>query len=84
MSFYTFFDCKRSGCDTVGDLLAIKIKDTGDYDEVYKTGTDYGRYNDVQWQKHDIEITLTGPQVYVIIIFILFRQHHFFQQCVDC
>jgi hypothetical protein len=65
ISFYTYFECKKQECDIVGDTLSIQIKDGGDYDEVFVTGSDYGRYNDSRWKKDEVLTNFKETQIFV-------------------
>ena len=67
LSFYSLFNCQTAGCDAVGDKLAIKIKTDfyGDYDEVYSTGSDNGRFNDSRWIKEETLIKISVSEIFV-------------------
>ena len=67
LSFYTFINCATANCNTAGDTISIKIKNgqNGDFVEVFKTGTDDGRAQEVKWRRDDIPVQLTSSEVFV-------------------
>ena len=67
LSFYTFVNCPKTECSKVGDAISIKIKNgqDGDFKEVYKSGTDDGRAQEVKWKKDEIPVQLTSSEVFV-------------------
>lgn len=77
LSFYTFINCHRPGCETVGDKISIKIKNGqgGAYEVVYTTGTDDGRLQELQWKRDDVLVQLNSSEVYVSSLFITLHEH---------
>lgn len=65
LSFYTYFDCKKQDCDKVGDTFSIHIKDSGNYQKVFETGTDDGRQEDSTWKKDEIEMIFNEKEIFV-------------------
>lgn len=65
MSFYSYFDCRKPECSSIGDTLSIHVKDSGDYEKVFTTGTEFGRYEDLTWKKDEIEILVRETEIFV-------------------
>ena len=65
ISFYSYFDCKKPECSSVGDAFSVYVKDSYSYEEVFRTGTEFGRYEDLTWKKDEIEILVRETQIFV-------------------
>jgi hypothetical protein len=69
LSFYSFFNCVNSKCPELGDTLVVKIGrgTTSNYEEIFRTGAEYGRYNENQWNEDiiPIDINKTYNEVYL-------------------
>lgn len=75
LSFYTYFDCKKEGCELANDTLSIIVKGTDDYLEVYRNGTNFGRVNDKTWTKEEVEFIVKSSEIKVIINLIFEKRN---------
>jgi hypothetical protein len=69
LSFYSFFNCPNAQCSTLGDTLKVKIGNAldGEFEEVYKTGADFGRVTDNKWLKETIRLNFNHSEIFVIL-----------------
>ena len=67
LTFYSIINCNKAGCDKVGDKISIKIKNGADgiFEEVYNTGSDQGRSQELQWLRDIVAVQITSSEVFV-------------------
>ena len=66
LSFYSFFNCPRSGCELLGDKISIKYVNSDNKEfEVLSTGFDQGRYLDNMWHHDQKTVQFNSTEIYV-------------------
>ena len=74
LSLWSFFYCEgtREDCSRAGDFIAIHIgKDLNSFIEIYRNGSDFGRYQDKQWTREEVFFNYTDDQIYVSSLSII-------------
>ena len=70
LKFYTYVNCPNKACSIANDFIEINIKfdiNLDSYQNIYRNGSEYGRFQDNEWNENTIEILIDQPLLYVCI-----------------